>query len=305
MNIEKHPAPLQRLLESRVRLNPARHTDSVRAFHDFFRLSGKLPGLLYLEEILSAFSRLPYENVSKIIKLNRHFSEADRRIRLPEEVMEDHVDWHLGGTCFALTYFLQSVLVQNGFVTYPVMAHMRAGRNIHTANIVELNGRKYLVDPGYLLHHPLELSTNRPRLYKTEFTGVELQFDRKSGQYSVYTFDRHALKWRYSFQDRPTPWAEFLEHWQASFFRPSMHGISLTRTTAEGLIFVHKDFMREVRFDQKRNIPIKKDYHRKISEFFGIRPELIEQAQAALNENLRLEREWGVFKPKEKGRETR
>ena len=287
----------QQLLQSKLELNPARHEDSVRAFHDYFHLPADSPDLSYLGQILSAFARLPYENISKIIKLNRHFNQADRRIRLPEEVMEDHLDWHLGGTCFALTYFLQSVLLQNGFRSYPVMAHMRAGENIHTANVVVFRGKKYLVDPGYLLNHPMEINTDRPRFFKTPFTGVELQFDPVSGYYNVFTFDHTTLKWRYRFRDEPVSWGDFLRYWQASFFRPSMHGISLTRATPEGLIFVHKNFMREVRFGEKRNLKIKENYEQVIASVFGISPELVEQAQAALNENLRLEREWGLFKP--------
>ncbi len=296
---EKNQAVRRKLLQSQVELDPGRHAESVRAFHDYFKLKNGSPDPLFLQRILGAFARLPYENVSKIIKLNQHFDQADRRIRLPEEVMEDHVDWHLGGTCFALTYFLQAVLVQNGFMSYPVMAHMRAGENIHTANIVVFGGKKYLVDPGYLLNHPMELSTARPRFYKTPSTGVELQFDAVSGFYNVFTFDHAALKWRYRFRDEPVPWRDFLSHWQASFFRPSMHGISLTRATPEGLIFVHKNFMREVRLGEKRNVKIKENYPGVIARVFGISPELVEQAQVALDENLRLEREWGLFKPKD------
>ncbi len=288
-----------KLWETRLQLHPEAHTDSVDFFHEFFKLHAQNPRLDFLEKILGAFSRLPYENVSKILKLNRYFDEADRRIRLPEEVISDHVNRHLGGTCFALTYFLQAILIRNGFQTYPVMAHMRAGQNIHTANIVILGGKKFLVDPGYLLNHPMEFNPARRRLYKTAFTGVELRFDPGDGWYNLFTFDRAEVKWRYRFRDVPVSWAEFLRHWQASFFRPSMHGISLTRTVPGGLIFVHKNFMREVRFGEKRNIRFKKNDYALVSNIFGIREDLIAEAAAALNENLELERRWGVFKPKE------
>ncbi len=279
-------------------LDPKKNRDGVQMFREYFHLSRPETTPVFLEEILRAFSVLPYENISKIIKLNRHFSEEERRIRLPEEVISDHMSKQLGGTCFALTYFLQSILVQTGFETYPVMADMRAGENIHTATIVLWKGRSYLIDPGYLLNHPMEILPDRPRLYKTEFTGVELRFDPVTAYYHLYTFDREDLRWRYRFKNQPVAWRDFFHHWQQSFFKPGMHGISLTRLTPDGLIFVHKDFMRETSFSGKRNIKIKKNYHEAISRVFGIDKLIIEQAQAALRENLRLEREFGIFKPK-------
>lgn len=286
------------MADSQFILNPAKNADSVQAFLEYFHLSLQRPDLRYLEELLSHFSTLPYENISKIIKLHNHFEEKENRIRLPEELIYDHILFRLGGTCFSLTYFLQSILVHHGFRTYPVMADMRAGNNIHTVNIVILDGRKYLIDPGYLLNHPMELNPERRRLYKTEFTGVELQFDAAAEFYNLFTFDSTGKKWRYRFKDHPVPWEDYFHHWQQSFFKPGMHGISLTRLTPDGLIFVHKDFMRETTLSGKRNIKIKHNYHEAVSGVFGIDKRLIEQAQAALEENLRRERELGIFIPK-------
>ena len=286
------------MLQNNFILDPGKNRDRVQIFREYFRLSRPETTPVFLEEILSAFSVFPYENISKIIKLNRHFNEKEKRIRLPEEVISDHISKNLGGTCFALTYFLQSILVQTGFETYPVMADMRAGENIHTAAIILWKGQKYLIDPGYLLNRPMEITPEQPRLYKTKFAGVELCFDPATNYYHLHTFDRNEVRWRYRFRDRPVPWNEFFHHWQQSFFKPGMHGISLTRLTPDGLIFVHNHFMRETSFSGKRNIKIKKNYHEAISTVFGIDKQMIEQAQAALRENLQLEREFGIFKPR-------
>lgn len=247
-----------------------------------------------LQEIIEKFATIPYENISKIIKLNNLW-EAETKIRLPEEIMGGHISNRLGGTCFSLTFFLQTILTLNGFGCYPVMADMRAGRNIHCCLVVTLGGRKYLVDPGYLLHWPMEINPDRPRLYRTEFAGVELRYDPESQYYNLFTFDEKETKWRYRFQDRPTPPEEFLQHWHASFWKPTLHGILLTRVIKEGFIYVHKTFMRETTFQGKRNINIKKNYHAAIQDIFGINPQLVEQAQAALKENLAKERVLGMF----------
>ena len=280
-----------------IQLKPQDHTDGVRAFMDYFDLPHKKPGLQFVEQILEQFSTIPYENISKIIKLNSLWN-SEAKIRFPEEIIDDHISYRLGGTCFSLTFFLQTIFAVNGFTCYPVMADMRFGRNIHCCVVVILEGDKYLLDPGYLLHRPMEIRPEISRLYRTEFNGVELRYDPDSRYYNLFTFDQKETKWRYRFQDKPASPEEFLNHWYVSFWKPTLHGILLTKVTKEGLIYVHKTFMRETTFGGKRNINIKKNYHSAIHDIFGIDPQLIEQGQAALKENLARERALGLFQPK-------
>lgn len=272
-------------------LQPLRHRAGVQMFLDFFRLrppvgaGRQLPDRRFLLEILERFAALPYENISKIIRLHDNWDGLEK-LRLPEQVIADHAAQRLGGTCFSLTFFLQAILAQHEFACYPVMADMRAGANIHCALVVMLDDKKYLLDPGYLLNQPMELNPQNPRLYRTEFAGVELRFEPAAHSYHLFTFNKDEMKWRYRFADRPTPPAEFLRHWLASFERNSMNGIYLSKATRSGLIYVHNTFMRETTFAGKRNLNIKKNFHAAINETFGIAPQIIEQAQWALAENL-------------------
>ncbi len=268
-------------------LDPKQHDESVRLFFRRYNLlSSRQPDLVMLQEILASFSHLPYENLSKIIKFHRHGAHETERLRLPEEVIEDHLRMRLGGTCFSLTFFLQAILLHHGFPCYIVMADMKAGKNIHCAMVVLLDSVKYLVDPGYLLRQPMALDSNRPRLYHTEFTGVELRFNPAHEAYEVFTFNRQEMKWRYRFVDRPTLPEEFLQHWQASFHRNSMNALCLTRVADEELIYIRRDFMRITNLEGKRNVSIKSRYHATIQQEFGIAPEYVEQALSALRENL-------------------
>ncbi|MCK6558072.1 arylamine N-acetyltransferase [candidate division KSB1 bacterium] len=276
-------------------LDPAQHQESVGHFRAHFRLAAGPPSLAHLRELLGHFGNLPYENLSKIIKFNRHGQDFEKRLRLPEEVMHDHARSQLGGTCFSLTFFLHTILWHSGFASYIVMADMRAGANLHCALIVFVDGVKYLVDPGYVLRTPMALDPARPRLYHNDFTGVELRLAPAAAGYDLFTFNREEVKWRYRFVDRPTPLPEFLEHWQASFQRNSMHGLCLTRVQAGELIFIHKHHLRITALAGKRNVNLKRNYHAAIHELFGIAPELVEQAQAALQANLQRERETGIF----------
>lgn len=278
---------------SAVVFNPLQHLPGIQRFLAYFSLRPARPSLETLQKIIAAFSHLPYENLSKIIKFNRHGEHPLARLRLPEEVMEDHLRWRTGGTCFSLTFFLHSILVHHGFSCYIVMGDMKAGRNIHCALIVTLEGARYLVDPGYVLHRPMALDPAKPRLYFNELNGVELCFDPGTQSYDLYTFTSAEMKWRYRFVDCVTPDEEFLSHWQASFQRNSMHGLCLTRVQKDELVFILKDFMRITSYTGKRNVNLKHNLHHTIDEIFGIAPEYVEQALAALRENMVRERRPG------------
>ena len=278
-------------------LNPYQHQAAVRHFLGHFGLIARKPDGVFLDKILSCFAKLPYENISKIIKLNRHFLSIER-IRLPEEVMEAYVRHNLGGTCFSLSYFLQSILLHLGYTSYIFMADMGTRPNVHCALIVHLGEAKYLVDPGYLLTRSLEMHPERSRMYETPHTGVEILFDRTRARYGLYTFDRQVKKLRYTFSDRPTPLEEFLQHWLASFYQGVMHGICLTQLRPEGLIYLHDQYLQIATPEGRRKRRLREGNTRVISELFAIAPEWVERAQEALSENLKLEIVHGIYRPK-------
>jgi arylamine N-acetyltransferase len=285
-------------------LNPFLHTSGVTAFQKFFSVVPKNADIHYLREILSHFSKFPYENLSKIIKHSQE-TEYLRKIRFPLEVMEDYSRSRLGGTCFSLTFFLETILVHAGYRCYPVMADMKWSPNSHCAVIVFIGEGKYLVDPGYLLGQPMQMTVDKPRVYDSEFTGVELIHLPESEVYEVYTFNKTETKRRYRFQDHPCAPAEFLCHWMSSFSWNSMHGLCLTRAERGKLIYIHKNFMRESTYEGRKNFNIKKDYHQRIYQAFGIEPVLVEHALAALEANMARERETGLWKPpKDRGRRS-
>jgi arylamine N-acetyltransferase len=279
-------------------LDSERYSQSCQRFHKFFSISLKNPDLVYLSEILNSFSRLPYENISKIIKRHHHFEDFEK-IRLPDEVMEDHARYRLGGTCFSLTYFLQAILHHRGFSCYPVMADMRWGENVHCALIVLFGGSKYLVDPGYLLNQPVELTTEQPRIFHSDNSGVELIFHPEDQFFHITTFNQQQKKWRYRFKDRPVPPNEFLSCWLDSFGWSSMHGLCLTKVEKGRMVYIHKNYMRETTYGGKQNFNIKQNYHETIHKIFGIDPALVDEAKSALEANLNRERELGLWVPRE------
>jgi len=277
-------------------MDPSHYRDAVNSFINHFSISQKRAGIELLE-VLHNFSNIPYENISKIIKYKNHHDDI-YRIRLPDEIMEGYLKNRLGGTCFSLTNFLQIILKTLGFGCYPVMADMRWGKNVHCALVVLLDGEKFLVDPGYLVNHPLNLSQEREVTYKAEFTGIRLVAYAAQNLYDLYTFDYSGMKWRYRFKDRPVSDEEFFQHWLDSFGWKTMNGICINKVEENRRIYVHKTFMRESFFNGKRNFNIKSDYHLRINEVFGIPPELVEEALSALQFNLQRRKEMGLWVPK-------
>jgi len=180
------------------------------------------------------------------------------------------------------------------------MGDMNAGKNIHCCLFVILDSIKYLVDPGYLLTLPMEINLQKPKVFRNEFSGVELRFHPSSAAYDLFTFNKKESKWRYRFRDRAVPSDEFLQHWLASFAWNSMHGICLTKVMKDGMLYIHKNFMRETTFSDKKNFNIKRNYHSAIHENFGIGKQIIEEAQAALQNNLEKEKELGLWVSKRK-----
>lgn len=278
-------------------LDPQNHQDAVQLFQKYFHFSDREAGQTLLREILSNYSQFPYENLSKIIKHSRE-ENPENKLRLPEEVMDDFAEYHFGGTCFALTFFLQSILISCGFKVYPIFADMRYGPNTHCALVVLLDGISHLVDPGYLLNEPMPLRQDKPRIFFSEVSGTELVYEPATDTYAIYTFDRTTVKWRYRFRNNPVPPEKFAAIWQSSFSWNGMHGLVLTKTEKGRMVYVHKTFMRETTFDGKKNYNIKKDYHHKIADVFGIAPQCTEEALAALSVNLQRERESGLWIPR-------
>lgn len=288
---------------NKIVLDPHAHREAVGRFLDFFNIKSGRPDADFLQNILKYYTRLPYENISKILKLHNNFISGTH-IRLPDEVIEDHAEFHFGGTCFSLTFYLQAILSTRGFLCYPVMAHTLNRLNVHTALIVLLNRRKYLVDPGYLLTQPMEIHQDKPRLYRTPHTGVELGFNPKDEYYHLYTFNRQQKKWRYRFQDRPVSSDEYLHHWQDSFYQGTMHGICLTRVKKDGMIYMHNDFLQITSIEGKQKRKVKENYYSVIEDIFGFAPEIVEQAKEAMTENMKLERQLGFYKEKKAANET-
>jgi arylamine N-acetyltransferase len=240
-----------------------------------------------LRHLAYHFAELPYENISKIIKAAGSAS-LEGAVRLPVEVVTDHVDRNFGGTCFSLTFLFERILKALGFDCYKVMADMNSGSNVHCLVVVNEGGARYMVDPGYALYEVIGLPVGpagrdaSAARVACPHALVELR-NEGAGAYGLSTEDASGRKWRYGFRDVPVPDRVFEEHWLESFTKPTLHNVCLSRMTARGHVYLRKDFFKftsRASVDKRR---VSQGRERLIEQEFGIAAEWADLAQKLLD----------------------
>jgi arylamine N-acetyltransferase len=244
-------------------LDRIRGDEAARLFLGHLGLGRRTAGPEFLQDLALGFARLPYENISKIIKSAEAEASGGVKppgadgplegtkhldaLRLPLEVAEDHIERGFGGTCFSLTFFLERVLKSLGFDAYKVMADMNSGPNVHCLVVVNEGGKHHMLDPGYALYKVIDLPEAGSRRVECPHAGVEVVSEgvgQSSAAYSLWTDDAAGCKRRYRFRDLPVSDREFESHWEDSFTRPTLNNICLTRMTDRGHIYFRKDFFK-------------------------------------------------------------
>jgi len=231
-----------------------------------------------LATLVRRFAGLPYENISKILAWEA--GALQPHPRRPRQVMTQHLELGTGGTCYSLTELLRQLVQSRGLDAYPVMAHMRHGPNVHCALRVELRGRAYLLDPGYLVGEPLPLEPSREADWRLgeahlvaagSLPGVPETVPRVEGELDLFTMEPDGPRWRYRFTDQAPSRAAFERHWLESFHLPGMRSLVVTRRDQDGQrLYLHNHKLR-VRGPKRRiNRNIRETLAPTVRELFGI-----------------------------------
>lgn len=262
--------------------DPVKYEQDILRFLKDFRLIRSKPSLEHIADVSRYFSRLPYENISKILK-----SEQDlgpQRLRLPDEVTHDHFEWHGGGTCFSLTYFLCGIYTILGYQAKPLICHLNWAENTHSALVIQFAGSRYLVDPGYMIFRPLPLRKSNIESQLSAETGLSLRFDADMDEYAVYTYRKGQFIRRYRFIDSPVHWEQFAAFWENSFQLPGMDDLTLTRVEGNEMIFVQGDFLKITSPESLVKFHEVNLAEKVIKERFGIPLEKLEEARYVLRQ---------------------
>jgi arylamine N-acetyltransferase len=236
-----------------------------------------------LRRVAEAFSRLPYENLTKIIKDAEGGGPAENR-RMPGEVLRDHIHFGTGGTCFSLTAALLHVVRILGFQAEPILADRRYGSNTHCALLIWIDGEPHLLDPGYLLLDPVPVHPPGEKRIDSGFRRLLLT-SRTDNRLDLCLVGPEKPVYRLTYRTEPAVADEFLKAWDDSFGWEMMDYPVLTRA-AHGKQFYLRSNRLQVwasgKLD-KKEIPAQQLAFRIASEF-GISPEIALRALAILKE---------------------
>jgi len=271
------------------------HFSAVEQFIRHFRIEERETSQEHVSRILRYFAQLPYENLSKILRLNRDFGSP--AYRFPEVIIDDYKQYKLGGTCFSLTFFLKTILDYYGYDTHVIMADMNAGDNTHCALVLHDRGRQFLLDPGYLLHRPLELTGDNQADLQPNASVLLLQ-NPEDGRFSLSTVKNRNRVRRYSFANVPTGFGDFRKHWDRSFHWMTMHGLCLSKRDENGFIYLHNQYLRKEGGDLNYKGKFQEEVAEVVHQYFGVPKELIRSAEQALRDNLHFDKELGFKVPK-------
>ena len=270
------------------------------------------------QKILSlcdSLSKVTYENLTKIIRLNATGSASAAR-NLDDSHENDVDSWMGGGTCFSMTWHLFQSLRDMGLSPRLVMGHKRIEKNIHCALILpdetgELSAQRasclssaphpsslaprtsYLFDPGYLIFDPLPVPLPRPfgsgeaffplvpncvRLVRTSAERMELWTGgvlHEDGRLSA------PLKLRFEYPVEGVSVEEFKVHWSESFYREMMTYPVLNRLDRERGIQYYYQKGNLVTRDANGSRMVRIEESSRVgvlSDVFHLSPELVERA---------------------------
>lgn len=193
-----------------------------------------------IEEIqfFRILQQLPYENISKILRLNL---PPEQRPRNESTVLREHQSLHFGGTCFSLVNLLIRTLEIEGFKAYPVKAEVHRRGFPHFFAIAEAENKQYLIDPGYLINKPLEIipgGQNKRHSGTIDFTVKAAD----SGTYQLLTQTNGQQTLRYTFSIEAVDNDNFMKYWIRSF--DYINAIVASRFVDDKFIYINNDYVQ-------------------------------------------------------------
>ena len=228
-------------------------------------------------QLFSILKNIPYENVSKILRLEM---KPEKRPRDSQTLLSDHREFHFGGTCFSLVNLVIRSLSVEGYNAYPVQADIHRRTFPHFFVVAEEKDKKYLIDPGYLINTPIEIKENAVTLQKNGAIDFLVE-NIKDEQYQLQTITSGQHKTRYTFHIKPLSESKFQANWVESF--NYMNAIVASRFVDDKFIYINGNY---VQIRSKGNIE-KYDQEEKALEYLNTYFELDENIVHTANQLLK------------------
>lgn len=235
---------------------------------------------LLLSRVAHAFSAIPYENLTKILKREEQGS-ALRALRSPREVLEAHLATGAGGTCFSLTAALIEVLRGLGFEAGPILADRTYGADTHSAVVVELDGRLQLLDPGFLVVTPTPLEGGEVHVATPH--NQQIFRPRQGGRVELLTREGEKVTPRLTFKLEARDPEAFRRAWETSFSWEMMTYPLLSRRVGDSHVYLQGTRLqvRTARGVERAQVP-PGELPQRIERVFGVEAEIAARALEVL-----------------------
>jgi hypothetical protein len=167
------------------------------------------PTLEYLQELMTAYcSNVPWESVSKIVKKNLCGKDINC-LRLENEFWTSAFQYGTGGTCYESNWAFFCFLQNLEFDGYLTINKIIDKSSVHSAIVIVISDKKYIVDIGYPTYAPIPVieegvavSDNFPIKYRCT--------PASSKEYIIENFP-HPKPYLYHLTDIPVSPIDYLE----------------------------------------------------------------------------------------------
>ena len=235
-----------------------------------------------LGEVVTSFAVLPYENITKIIKQAEQGNPEKAR-RYPEEVIENHIQWGTGGTCFSLTAALLHLVRSLGWKAEYILADRHYGQNTHCALIIWIDNVPHLLDPGYLITEPIPLVFKEEREIMAGSNKLILAPEVEKQRLSLSTERRGKKTYRLTYKTSPVDISQFQKAWDSSFYWEMMHYPLLVHTVNSQQKYLRGSMLQVSSGKSINRRELQMDaLIAGISEEFRIHPSVVAQAVSIL-----------------------
>lgn len=252
------------------------------------RVKRSPPTLEYVQELITAYcSNVPWESVSKIIRKDLCGRTTDC-LRLENEFWRSAFQNGTGGTCYESNWAFFCLLRDLGFEGYLTINRIIDKSSVHSAIVIVISGRKYIVDIGYPTYAPIPVIEERVTVSDT--TPIHYRCTPTSSkEYRIENFP-HPNPYLYHLTDVPINPIDYLQ--------------TASKDYGEGGLFSDRIIIRKMinkaptRFDsedlpynihtlqhgEKLKTFIKdEDLIKRLGDHFMMNPKMISQAFTILN----------------------
>jgi N-hydroxyarylamine O-acetyltransferase len=245
------------------------------------------PSIAALSELtLAQLTRIPFENISKLLYLRRETLTG-----LPG--LARHLSgigqYHFGGTCYANNYYFHLLLQHLGYDVTLCGADM-SKPDVHLVNIVSIEGRPYLVDGGYAAPflQPMPLDANHDLVIELGNDRYILKPRDENRRSRLLLFRNDQERHGYLINPKARRIEEF-ENVIHQSFRPAatfMNAVLLVRFHENRSVVIHNLQLIESVDKSVRTVPIndRSELTAVIEECFGIPRSISAEAISSVGE---------------------